>query len=401
MIFAFFALVIPLLAEPCVNCFSVDDLVKMAVKNSPQIRAAESGVEESVFSAKAAGVWENPQIWGSSGGRSVKSIRSSVIEYSIQQSVPIWGEKSVAKEALLAAAVARGHQKQFLRQQVAFEIHRLSYDIASLREQRNYLSSRRARLLLVKQYLKSRTFRSPPKITESLLIQNRLRGIDTEMAKVEVDLEELLQKLNLFTQLQAPPHPQLTWLQRPMLVSENSFRDKVLENNFQLKAQQSEVVSASKDVSLMRKSQLPDVSVIYAGFLETGGDGEIYHRFGLGLTIPLDGILGWKIDAAKARLGQEQIKERWVADQIMSEFEQAWTRFSETQKRVERYPLTMRQGLEQDLRRAEGNFKNGLIETLLFLELERETYDQVKSIYVAQADHMRELSYLKMLTSEL
>ena len=397
----FLVLVASLSAEPCSNCYSVDELVALAVRNSPQIRSADAAAEEATLSAKAAGVWENPQIWASQGGRSVRQIRSAVTEFSIQQQVPVWGEKGSARNALMAAAQARGHEKAFNTQRVAFEVRSLAYSIASLREQRNYLSQRRARLLLVKQYLTSRTFHSPPKITESLLIQNRVRDIETAMAQVEAGLEELMQRLNLFTQLSSPPQLQMTWLAQPASLDDKNLRDKILKENFQLKAQKSEVESARENVTRTKKTQLPEISLIYAGFQESGGDGEIYHRFGLGLTIPLDGIVGWNIDAAKTRFAKEQINERWVSDQLLSEFRQTWARFRETQTRVARYPLSMRESLEKNLRRAEGNFKNGLIETLLFLQLENETYDQLKSIYVAQADHLREISYLKMLASEL
>ncbi len=401
MIFIWSLLVLFSWASECENCFNVEDLIKLSLEKSQEIQASDAATESLKYRAKNAGLWENPKLFYGQGERSeVQQSKSRVAEFGVEQNIPLWGQKSAARRAAEGEFKASVYKKLNTKQKVVYEVSRLSFEAASLIEEREYMSERRKRLQLIRQYLKSRTFKAPSKITEALLLRNRLTIIETEYEHVELNLKETLEHLNIFTKLPTPPQPKVEWLESlPPPPDAATFFSKAT-TNLQVQSLKSTIDAAQGELSVAKKSQLPEINLGFSGFKESAGAEENYNKITLGLTIPIGGLIGDNIQSAKSRINESEALYRLAQDESKAEIAKALLRIDEARKRMERFPLSIRKELEQELSQTEVEYKRGLIETLLFIELENQTHEQIKNIYSAQNDFMREMSYLTFITKD-
>ena len=98
-------------------------------------------------------------------------------------------------------------------------------------------------------------------------------------------------------------------------------------------------------------------------------------------------ILG---DAYRFRMEQKR-------RELYSHFDQLWATLIQHKKRMELYPIKLIDVLESQRLNAEINWKKGLIQIVVYLELENQVYNQIYRVYKTQADFIETASRIHFL----
>jgi outer membrane protein TolC len=372
-------------------------IVKQANDHAFSLKASDQEVLRAQKLADQAGQWDNPEI-SASHGPYWEGVKGKATSAQITQSVPIFGQKSIAAKIGEQERMVVESERDFNKLLVQHEVVRLSYRLAAILEQEKHTAHRRERLSLIANYLKSRPFASPSQAVEKNLIENRMREIEEKFAVISAEREKAWQNLNIYLGLKESIVPGVKWFDHPASPNRGELGNLATQANPELVRQSRMVASAQLQVEQAGKKAYPDVR-LGAGYYnqEVGLDKQRSYVGIIELSIPIWNRGGYAKDAARAQTESEKFKLEHKKREIDSEFQQGWAQLVEAKKRVEIFPRSLVETLEKQMKNAEQNWKKGLVNAPAFLELESQVHEQAAKVYDAQADYVQSLSQIELL----
>ncbi|MBX7057608.1 MAG: TolC family protein [Leptospirales bacterium] len=402
---------LPLAAEPAEGGgLNLRSALEEAAGRSLELRAGEALLNEMQIAVDYAAQWRNPELDVEGGVRSAAS--GGPLEpggragsYRITVAQPFrWPGAADALQGMAAArrsiaALQQEEARLLLRQRVAG----LFYAIAASDRLIDRANDRLRRLELIEIYLRSRPFLSPAQQAERNLVRDRLRILGREHADLRVQQAALWTRLNIYLQREQRPALEADWLPQaaaPQAGECQRLRSTALERNSQIQIQGATLAAAEAELRRERIARYPEAAVT-ATLSEDGSPlGERYLGFGLRLQLPLFDRNQRGVAMAEARLQAEQIRlqqRRTEIDQLLSESCERTTAAAEN---LNRFPPSLLQRVDANLRGADQAFRTGRLALLTFLELDSASFQTAHEVYQAQANFALQWMGLYSLAGE-
>jgi outer membrane protein TolC len=377
-------------------------LVERATEASLEGRALEQEALSAEARARQASRWENPEIGLGAGPKRTDAGSGSVFQAGVKQSLPLFGQKAIAGRIGMQYHGLAEADRALRALQIRHQVVRLAYEYAAVTEQAEHVAHRREGLLWVSRYLNSRSFASPSQLVEKNLVQNRLREIEGLFLEVMSRKEKAWQALNGLLALPAPIKPDLPWLKATPEpeISKGELETLLAEANPEIARQKRAIGLSELALEQAGKKVYPDLRLGASYIDERAELRERTYALSLEFTLPVWDRGGSARDAAEAGREAEIYRGEQVRREISGRFAQAWTDFEEARRRVALFPPSLIPTLEEQFKRAEANWKRGLVPITPFLELEGQVHEQISEVFSAQADYVRAKSELSLLAGK-
>lgn len=381
--------------------WSLPEILDRATAHSPILEASRKDSLSISHQAKQAGRWDNPVLNFSAGTYTIAPDRGTALNVMLMQSVPVFGQKSIARHLGEKEAEIAELDATYLRLNLRHEVVRLSYRLASLQEQYDHLSHRRERLALLTRYLQTRPFAAPAQAVEKNLIENRMREIEEKFTQVVAEREGAWQELNVFLGLPELVIPRVPWSQAPSLPNRDELLASLGSTSPEL-LRQAQIIEASRlSTAQAGKLSYPDIRVGAGVYNQVvAADRERSYVGALELSLPLWNRGQDGVRAAELRTEAELLRAEQKNRDLQARFSQAWTELTEARKRIDLYPESLVPVLENQMRSAEANWKKGLVPASSLLDLETQVHDQAVKVYQAQTDFIQSLSQILLLSGK-
>lgn len=378
--------------------WTLSRILARARESSPVLRSAESEVAVAEGQAHQAGRWDNPEISVSGGPMTISVLKGYTYEASLKQTIPLFGKKSRAAAVERQGLTIAENDFSSTRLSFQHEIARAAYELLAAEMHSQYVTHRREHINLIGQYLSSRPFASPAQAVEKTLIQNRIREIEEKYFEAATNKTKKWQELNVNLQLKDEITPALPWFENISLPNEADIRATILAQHPELRRQKLVAEQSSLAVSFANSKSYPDIKI---------GGGYNYQSIELPqkqyvgtieFTLPIWDAGGGAQKAAEAKRVAEEGRLDLAQRHASSELEQAWSELITSKKKVDTYPLKLIKSLETEMRRAEANWKKGLVPATAYLELESQVHEQADRVYEAQVSYVNALSHILFLS---
>ncbi len=375
------------------------EIVQLALERSPRLAVLRHEASAAQARAGAAGLWDDPQL---SMGRSRKDSpegRGQVWELSLSQRLPIWGQKATERQAQTFKASMATWQEKIVALDIEHGVWLDLYRLASLSNLKQHSDERRRRLGDIRKHLAGRPFASPSQLVDKSLVELRLRDLESEFSKIELEEASLRKGLERLTGISLAQAPTMNWIERPAPPSATIDVSAVSSSPLVLR-QESAAAAAEKELSVMGKERLPEPTLGIGGSDESQGSREKTRGVSLGIGLPIAAWTGWRVSAARESLAAERAGvDAEKLDSVLV-LERAALRAREAARRIELYPLTLAADLDAQLEKAEESLHKSLVGVLPFLELEDRAHEHIRSSYQAQTDYLEALSDYQRLSGK-
>ena len=377
--------------------WSLDKIVARATEKTPEIKALAKDIERAENIARQAGKWDNPEAGISGGPMTQSGISGRAIDLSVKQSIPLFGQRAIAEKIgeQNKITVEAESSKQILL--LKYEVIRLAVRLAVFEEQSKHIYHRRDKINVIAKYLDTRPFASPAQAVEKMLILNRLREIEEKFLEISTARENAWKALNVFLALDSSIVPDVKWTSVLVIPNRENLLNHFESLNPDLQRYKSLIAASSLEADQAGKKRFPDIR-LGVGYNEQTADSPQRTYSGmLELSLPIldRGDYGKRAalaekEAATFRLEQKQ-------RELQSQFEQNWANLLQSKKRVEIYPMSLVDSLENQMDRTEQNWKKGLVPVTSYLELENQVHEQVFKVYDAQAAYFESLAQVQLV----
>ena len=318
-----------------------------AIANNPQLRQ----MRESYLSAKAVGPQiaapNNPQIgfvW-----RDLKSSdplalgRAGGGNYSITQSLPFPGKKSLAADVADAQAEAMFAQNEQAALQLASQLANAYYSAISAQKQLNVLTEAVLRLEMIKNLTKARYANNAAAYTEYLNAQVAQSSAESEKFAMERQVEVALKTIN--TIIGHDPREKLLLVSGSDARYLKSVNLTELENHAEqshpiLKSSQLQLDAARKQLKLSKMAYLPDFQVIATSNQLNGpmtGNNPIQgYQLELDLVVPLFFFMKEKYGVEQAARAQSayEMNDLSLRQQVVLAVDTAFATYEQSKNQV-------------------------------------------------------------------
>ena len=280
------------------NPMDLIDLWSEALSNNPQLRQ----MRESYLSAKAIGpqlaapnnpqigfIWQNtpassPLALGQAGGGS----------YSITQSLPFYGKKSLAAGAADDQAEALLAQNENNGLLLASQLANAYYSAIAAQKQLLVLKETVLRLEMVKNLTKARYANNAAAYTEYLNAQVAQSSAEADRFAMDRQVDVALRTINTILgrdpreKILLRSEPDFTKLNAPTLIELEEYAEF---NHPALKSSRLQLESAKKQLTLAKLAYLPDFQIIatsnHAQGPFTGGNPATSYQLEVDIIVPL------------------------------------------------------------------------------------------------------------------
>lgn len=383
-------------------------IVKRAVESSAELRSLQALQDELDAEARYARLWRNPELeieagsreaagdgWLDSGGR------AGSIGIRIAQTLPMPGRldaaESLARARQAIAALHLREQRLLLRVRAAT----LALALLSTEQLISRADDRVRRFGLISAYLRSRPFLSPAQRAEKAVVENRLRGLQKELADLRREDAAIWARLNLYLNQNERPRLRFRWLpDRPPEFACSSLAAAVRERNPQLLMQNGALAAAEAELRVAELARFPELA-LSARIEQVGAPlRESYYGVGLSLQLPIFDRNQRGVAVAQARqrsaTANLELRQREI-DQLFAESCAALAAAAEN---IDRFAPRLLARTTANLREADNAFRTGRLDLLTYLELDAGAFETARQIYQAQTDYAHEYMHLHALAGE-
>lgn len=179
-----------------------------AVRQAPEVRAAQARSEADRLRAAAAGRWADPQLEGMAAQKDTPDDTMPMWEVSLEQPLPAWGERAARRAQARAAADMQAAEADLQAGELAAEVARLLAEREAHRQLTALRQNQRDRMDRMRAALDSRIGSGQGSMSDLLALQSRLTALDLEVERetrmAEEAEREARQRLGLDEQAPLP-----------------------------------------------------------------------------------------------------------------------------------------------------------------------------------------------------
>lgn len=383
--------------ETTAETWTLARIVSRAAEVSPQLRASENEVIAAEGQAHQAGRWENPEISLGAGPMKYSVLNGTSYSASVSQEVPVFGQKSTAAAAERQGQVLAEKNRDLSKLTLKHTVAILAYELLAAEIRSQHTAHRKESISLIGQYLSTRPFASPAQAVEKTLIQNRIREIEEKFLEANANRKKRWQDLNVYLDLKSEIAPTLKWFDAGKNLNPEEIRATILSQHPEIQRQEIALTQSALLVDQANTKSYPGVRLGATYNYQSVDQPQSVYNGVLSLSLPLWDAGGGSQKAANARKAIEESKLETARRQAAADFETAWSDLDEDSKRLDLYPLKLVDSLENEMKKAEANWRKGLVPVTAFLELETQVHEQANRVYEAQVAYAAALSRVLLL----
>jgi cobalt-zinc-cadmium efflux system outer membrane protein len=382
------------------NAVTIKEMVDLAVTRSPELRALNLESESSNQLAIQAGRWKNPslEIGGEKKEEPNGDTNFSIIGLSqeIERPGRIRARKDVSQARAAIANLDRDSQSVGFRGRIL----KLIYDFKVADEKAAHARERLERFKTVNTFLRSRTFASPQKRTESIIVRSKLMVLNREVRELETGRTIAWNRLNIHLGLKSEPEIRAAWYERPKTYTVSELKSKAEAEGPELKRQSARVKAQEQELRLARLDSWPGLTLAARYSNGTGANPE--KNYGLGLSIPLplfDGN-GGNIGSAQALASAESARLTWAKETVDQELQSAIEHYKASAESIEELSVKRIPEIEKDMKTVDAGFKRGQVDLITYLEADTQHSETLNAVFDSQSDFVGALTELLFIVGE-
>lgn len=386
-------------AQP--KSLSLKELIPLAIERSPFIKAQDLEVKARESLISHAGSFRNPEISIETENKSQPTNNTTKgMRYGFAQPLSIPGTLGAKARIAKAEANIEKNNSVSLELRTRVTVATLFYEYAADIEKAKHAEERLKRFQSVSGYLKSRTFASPRKRTESSIVSSKLLILQKalEQAKSEVDIT--WNQLNIYLDLPEKITPQVRWFKNPVPISEKIILEKASTNSPELLQLSIESEKNKQELALARKEFWPEVKLIGSYADLNGYDSEKIYTLGVSLPLPVFNMNRSVARAQAYRLEASQTKTEAYRRNQQRIINSAFIRHMTNQKSLAQLQVSKVAEIEKEFQDSELGFRKGLVDLVTYLEADTQHSEAIETIYNTQVEYVESMGELSMLSGD-
>lgn len=362
--------------------YKIEELLEIAEQNSANIKAADFLASSQKRFANQQKYWDNPIVSFNSGyGKE---------EYAVSQSLPFYGKlqsKYDIEEAELHVLEARKNNTALF---VKAELFSLLYQYQALQKKIELSQKRIERLSLLDKYLSSIVLNSPTKQSQARITKDRIKLIERDLVKYRNLLYQTWNRANVFLSLEkAPDKILLDWIDGINYAGRDYFIDSALENNLNLREQKLLIGKYKSELSFAKIEKMPDVAVAISQQNNSSaqvGSKQNSNAVGLSLSLPILNYNKEKIAAAQAKIKSQEYAFEFQKNQLLSQINNDLNEYEISLEIAKKFPISDIEKIIDRLANANSNFKKGVLDFIVYVELDLQEYQTIDAIIDTQVE---------------
>jgi outer membrane protein TolC len=362
--------------------YKIEELLEIAEQNSANIKAADFLASSQKRFANQQKYWDNPIVSFNSGyGKE---------EYAVSQSLPFYGKlqsKYDIEEAELHVLEARKNNTALF---VKAELFSLLYQYQALQKKIELSQKRIERLSLLDKYLSSIVLNSPTKQSQARITKDRIKLIERDLVKYRNLLYQTWNRANVFLSLEnAPDKILLDWIDGINYAGRAYFIDSALENNLNLREQKLLIGKYKSELSFAKIEKMPDVAVAISQQNNSSaqvGSKQNSNAVGLSLSLPILNYNKEKIAAAQAKIKSQEYVFEFQKNQLLSQINNDLNEYEISLEIAKKFPISDIEKIIDRLANANSNFKKGVLDFIVYVELDLQEYQTIDAIIDTQVE---------------
>lgn len=351
---------------------SLSTYIELAVDASSLKIINEERQKKLSFAKETAGLWENPSVGFEYGQVKNTGITGSLVGATIEQSVPIQGNRFLDKQS----AQEKIHQSKILGE---WQINEFKAEILKNflmlwveREKITHAKHRVNDLAVLRNYLANRKFSSPQQKSDAYLIKKKIEEIEYQLKENSFMARRLEKALSQYTRTEIKNFT-INLKNKNELIE--SF-EKVLKGSPKINELRE---SLKKDTKIALKKQkrqwIPNLNLGYAYQKENVPGGNLSHAVGLSFSLPIFNTGNSQVDEVKAQMRIQEAKWNLEDMKRQSQIRVLKERF-EYNISLAGGPLKEKETAhEKELKRIKAFFLKGLINAQTYLDTEEISHD--------------------------
>jgi outer membrane protein TolC len=365
--------------------YKIGELIDIAEKNSPNIRAAQYSALAQKRLANQQKYWSNPVVsFGRLGGQDI---------YGVSQTIPFYNKLQSKYDIEEAEFRVLETRKNNLALFVKSEVFSLLYQYQALQKKIELAQKRLDRLNLVDKYLTTIVLSSPTKKAQWQITKDKIRLVERDLIKYRNELYQTWNLANVYLNLESEPsNISFEWLDDSNYKGKKFFVETAIENNLELKEQKILISKYKSELSFAKVEQMPDVSV--SATRQNGGSatglGGLPNQdatgVGLSLSIPLINRNQEKIASSESKIKAQEFEVEFQRNQLVKLISNDVNEYETSLKLAKNFPVSNINKIVSRLSEANSDFKKGVLDFITYIELDSQEYQTIDTILDTQVE---------------
>lgn len=386
-------------AEP--PAMSLKQILPLALERSPYIKAQNLEVKAKENLISAASAWANPELTIETDKKEQPvDNRTSGMRYGFSQSISFPGRIGARKAIAQSNFAIEKINASSLELQTRIEVTNLFYEYAADIEKAKHAEERLKRFQSVSQYLRSRTFASPRKRTESSIVSSKILILQKELEKAKSEVDITWNKLNIYLDMPNKVMARVSWFKNPIKLSEQDILERALEGSPEVAIADQEAVRGKQEVRLAKREIWPEFRLLGSVSSLSGYDPEKVYTLGIAFPLP---VFNMNIATSRAqtfRAEAGQIRQEAVRRNLKKLINSAYIRHLTNQKSLQLLQVSKVSEIEKDFEASSDGFRKGLVDLVTYIEADNQHSDAINAIYDTQVEYVESIGQLSFLSGD-
>ena len=359
---------------------NISDALRIGQERSAEIEAYILESEYSKNLSKQSLYFDNPTFSFKRSKTSEQGFGGESIngnDFSVSQKIPFWNKREKRSDVLNKDWNTANIQTNLAKLQTAYQIYVLAYSYNATVEKLKLSKKRLERFKLIENYIKQRTFIAPNDKARAAIVKNKIQIIEISTINLEYEVEQLWNKLNVFLNL--PKRVEITapWFNhKDHRINFDNLLNKVLDNNLDLKKQNSLIEKARAELAVANLEKYPDLTVSAGTINDIGSINKSQTLSGgISFNIPLINRNQSGIAATEYKIKSEQKKYDFLKRQIEAETKNVYTAYEKAKEAISIISINRIDENLKILKQADQDFKTGTLDFIVYLELDVGQYE--------------------------
>jgi len=362
--------------------YEIAELLTIAEQNSYNIKSLDSLVSAQQKFANQQKYWDNPvTTFDNNFGQQ---------NYTISQSIPFYNKLQNKYNIDATEAKVLEVKKNNLALMVKAELFSLLYQYQILQKKIELAQTRINRLSLLEKYLANIVLNSPSKKSQAQITRDRIKLIQRDLAKNQNLSYQLWNRANVFLNLDKKPDKIiLNWLDGKKYQGRQYYINQALESNLDLREQQLLIDKYKSELSYAKIEKMPDVNIAITHQNNNSAQSNYKqdsNSLGLSIAVPLINRNQEKILGAESKIKAQQYAFDFQKNQLLSQVNNDLNQYEVALKMSKNFPMTDINKIVSRLANANADFKKGILDFIIYIELDSQEYQIIDAILDTQID---------------
>ncbi|CAN5610231.1 TolC family protein [soil metagenome] len=381
------------------DVMTVPDLIRIGISKSQELEAKAFEGESLRSASERLRLGENPVLSIELGRRDHPTGSANQFRTAIIQPLGFGRAGLLGKAADFNSQIADFEGKS-MALRLRAKLYEDTYRYMAADEKAQHAEERVARFREMKKFLGSRSFVSPQKKAEALIVAAKIQILQKEFLHLRAERDVLWESLNAYFNLEARPKIKTGWFQRTKVLTFDALWISAKDRHPEVQIWQARIHRAEAEGAAAAKEKWRGLAVtgFYSG--ESGTDTERIYGLGLALPLPVFDSGSQLVRSAELEKQAATAKASFERRAAERDLRSATIQYATAREAVLSLPFTSIPSLETAMRDADQGFRRGQVDLLTYIEAENQHSDSLAVIFDAQAEFAHELANLSFMTAD-